>query len=136
MKQPNMADLIVAWQKAKAAEAAANVERLEVERLMIAQIPTPEGNEGSVSMVVGEHRVAVRYSNTVKVDTAKLQGMWESLPEAAHKAFRWKAEADIKNLRGLREFAPADYAKVVVCVETKPAKPSLSIATVEEKEAA
>lgn len=130
----NLATLTAEWIAAKADENAANKRRIEVETQIAALLPN-DGHEGTVAQAVGEYRVAVRYANTVKVDTPKLQAMWDALPEAAHKAFRWKAEADVKNLRALREFAPGDYARVVACVETRPSKPSVSI-TVVEREAA
>jgi len=131
----NLETLTAEWLAAKADENAANKRRLEVEAQIAAALPCVDGTEGTRAEQVGEYKVAVRYSNTVKVDTVKLQGIWEQLPDAAHKAFRWEAKVDTKNLRGLREFAPADYAKVVACVEKKPAKPSVSI-TVVEREAA
>lgn len=135
MKQPTMAELVMAWQKAKAAETAANVERLEIERLMVAQIPAPEGNEGSVSLVVDDFKLAVRYGVTRSVDTAKLQAAWDSLPAKAQEAFTWKASVSTPKLRALAEYMPAEYAKLATFVEVKPSKPSVSVEAIEREAA-
>lgn len=133
MKQPNMAELVSAWQKAKAAESAANVERLEIERLMVAQIPAPENNEGTVNMTVGDFKVGVRYGVTRSVDSEKLQATWDSLPAKAQEAFTWKASVSAPKLRALAEWAPADYQKLVACVEVRPSKPSVSVEQIERE---
>lgn len=132
MKQPNMAALVSAWQKAKAAEAAANLERLDIERQMVAQIPAPEGNEGSVSLVVDDFKLAVRYGVTRSVDTAKLQAAWDSLPAKAQEAFTWKASVSTPKLRALAEYMPAEYAKLASFVEAKPSKPTVSVEAIEK----
>lgn len=132
MKERNMAELVSAWQKAKAAESAANVERLEIERQMVAQIPVPEGNEGSVSMVVGDCKVGVRYGLTRSVNSDVLQAMWDELPAKAQEAFTWKASVSAPKLRALQEYAPGDYSRLAAFVEAKPSKPAISIELIEK----
>lgn len=132
-KAPSMADLMSAWQEAKAEESAANAKRLEIEKLMVAQIPAPEGDEGTVSMVVGDFKLGVRYGVTRSVDSEKLQSMWETLPAKAQEAFTWKASVSTPKLRALAEWAPADYQKLVACVEVRPSKPSVSVEQIERE---
>lgn len=126
--------LTAQWLRAKADEAEANQRRADIELQMVALLPS-EAAEGTVSQAVGDYKVAVSYKVTRKVDSDKLQAIWGDLPEAAHKAFRWKAEIDTKNYKALREFAPADYARIVPLLETKPSKPSVSIVLAEKQAA-
>ena len=130
-----LAELTAAWLAAKAEESAANKRRLEAEQQIAALLPAVEP-EGTIASQVGDYRVAVRYGVTRKVDTEKLQGMWEKLTPAAQSCFKWSAAVTLPKLRALQEFAPpADYAKLAACIETKPSKPAVSVEAVE-KEAA
>lgn len=133
-KPVTMEAFTLAWNMAKQEEADANTRRLAIEQQIVAMLPAAEV-EDTQSTEVADYRVSVKYGVTRKVDTVKLQGLWESLPAAAQKAFRWKSEVDTKNLRALKEFAPADYARVVGVLETKPSKPSVTVTPIEREAA-
>lgn len=127
MKQTTMPELVAAWRAAKAAEQAANAARLDVERQMLALIPPPEGNEGTVSMVVADCKVSVCYGVTRSVDTEALQAMWDTLPAKAQEAFAWKASVSTPKLRALQEYMPTEYSRLAAVVGTKPSKPAVSV---------
>lgn len=130
----NIAELTAAWLTAKADENAANKRRLEIEAQIVAALP-PTAPEASVSAKIGDYAISVRYGVTRKVDADKLGAMWDELPAKAREAFKWTAAPVLPKLRGLMEYAPAEYARVAACIEAKPSKPSVSV-DVLEKEAA
>lgn len=123
MKPANLHELAAAWRAAKAAEAAARDERLAIEEQMLALLPKKD--EGSVTDA--DSGVTVSYKLTRTVDTEALQGAWHELPEHAQRAFRWKADVDLKALRGLQEFDGEAYAAAARFITAKPAKPSISL---------
>lgn len=133
MKPVTIESLTLAWLKAKENEAAANAERLQIEQQIVAMLPGEI--EGTASREVSDYRVSVRYGVTRKVDTTRLQAMWDTLPAKAQEAFRWKADLVLPKLRALQEYMPTEYARLAAAIETKPAKPSISIELVEREAA-
>lgn len=126
-----LAALTAQWLEAKAAEAKANATRVAVEMMIAAELPA-HGPEDTRKAELDGFRVAVRYGVTRKVDTEKLQAMWDELPAKAQEAFKWKADVSLPKLRMLQEFMPVDFAKLAAAIETKPAKPSISVEVVEK----
>jgi hypothetical protein len=123
MKPATLTELAAALAAAKAAENAAKNERLLIEEQILTHMDKKD--EGTVSDK--EAGITVTYKITRTVDTEALQAAWASLPEHAHKAFKWKADVDIRNLRSLKEFDEASYAVVTQFVTAKPAKPTVSV---------
>lgn len=123
MKPATLNELAAAWRAAKAAEAAARDERLAIEEQMLALLPKKD--EGSVTDA--DSGVTVSYKLTRTVDAEELQGAWHDLPEHAQRAFRWKADVDLKALRGLQEFDAEAYAAAARFITAKPAKPTINL---------
>lgn len=135
MNAPNtMTALVAAWSVAKAAEAAANARRLEIEAQIVAAMPSGDP-EGTVKADAGAFRVKVTYKITRNVDSNGLQAVWMTLPDKAQACFAWKASAKVGELRKLQEFLPSEYQRLAAYIEAKPAKPSVVVEPIE-KEAA
>ena len=115
---PNMEELKTAWRAAKAAEDAANAERLRVEAAIVAMMPSKL--EGSVT----EAGVTVTFKVTRKVDAVALQSDWHTLPESVQQAFAWKPSVDTRHLRELEGY---DLTTAQRFFTTTPAKPAISI---------
>lgn len=119
-----LAVLKTALIQAKAAETAAKNARLEIEDAILAHFPSDK-LEGSVTNA--DFGISVTYKLTRTVDTDALQAGWETLSANAQKAFKWKADIDLKQFRAIQELDQASYDQLVAFVTTKPAKPSVSI---------
>jgi hypothetical protein len=61
---------------------------------------------------------------TRKVDAARLQNDWVSLPERVQQAFTWKPAVDARHLRTLEGY---DLTTAQQYYTTTPAKPAISI---------
>ena len=116
--QINLEELKTAWRAAKAAEDAANAERLRVEAAIVAMMPSKL--EGSVT----EAGVTVTFKVTRKVDAVALQSDWHTLPESVQQAFAWKPSVDTRHLRALEGY---DLTTAQRFFTTTPAKPAISI---------
>ena len=114
----NPEELKTAWRMAKAAEDAANAERLRVEAAIVALMPSKL--EGSVT----DAGVTVTFKVTRKVDAVALQNDWPTLPERVQQAFAWKPSVDTRHLRALEGY---DLTTAQRFFTTTPAKPAISI---------
>jgi hypothetical protein len=121
-----------AWLEAKADEAKANAHRVEIEQQMAALLPSKTPEE-TVKAEAAGYRIAVKYGLTRSVDSTALQDIWDSLTEKAQAAFSWKASIKVGELRKVQEFLPAEYAKLATAIESKPAKPSVSVEMLEKE---
>lgn len=126
MNAATLDTLAAAWREAKAAEAAAAARRLEVEAQLVAVLPCPDP-EGRVEAPVAGAVVKIAYKVTRKVDSEALSGAWNSLTPNQRNCFRWKGDIDLRRLRALQEMVPQDYAGLASFIETKPAKPSVTV---------
>lgn len=108
---------------AKAKEAAARDERVAIEELIVARFAPPEGGEGTSK----EGGLSITWKVTRKVDTDALQGVWTDLPINTQKAFRWKADIELKQLRALQELDAGAYATAAKFITTAPAKPAVTL---------
>lgn len=118
--------LAAAWRQAKADEHAANARRVEIEHQICAAMPAQTA-EDTVKAAFDDCVVRVTYKVSRSVDTEGLTAVWQALPDAAQKAFRWKAELNLKQLRALQELLPDEYRRVAAFIEAKPAKPAVTI---------
>ena len=109
--------------EAKQAEAAARDTRIAIEEEILAHFEAPVTGEGSKTEV----RVTVAWKVTRKVDTDALQAAWTTLPANAQKAFRWKADTDLKQLRALQDLDMAGYGAAAKFITTTPAKPAITL---------
>ena len=114
----NLEELKTAWRVAKAAEDAANAERLRVEAAIVALMPSKL--DGSVT----DAGVTVTYKVTRKVDAVALQNDWHTLPESVQQAFAWKPSVDARHLRALEGY---ELTTAQTYFTTTPAKPAIAI---------
>ncbi len=117
--------LAAAWVIAKAGEDRAKAERYEIEKAMLALMPSKE--EGTVSHGEGSLKVSATYKLTRKVDATELQGAWTALPEIVQAAFTWKPDVSISQLRALEKANPENYQIALRFITSAPAKPSIKV---------
>lgn len=127
---PTLESLTLALVLAKDEERALIERRRALEDQIAEMLPT-DALEGSISCEVGDYRIAVKRGLTRSVNTPKLQEMWETLPPKAQEAFRWSAAVALPKLRALQEYMPADYARLAAVIETKPARPAVTVDLIE-----
>jgi hypothetical protein len=118
-----LTELIAALRAAKSAETAAKNERLRLEDLIEKQFTKPDGGEGSHT----DEEVKITWKINRTVDTAAVQAGWDNLTSRAQKAFRWKAEVDLTQLRALKDLDSEAYTQAAEFITSKPAKPSIEL---------
>ena len=118
-----ISELTAALRQAKLAESIAKTERLRLEELIEKQFTKPDGGEGSHT----DEEVKITWKINRTVDTAAVQAGWDSLTANAQKAFRWKADVDLTQLRALKDLDSAAYAQAAEFITSKPAKPSIEL---------
>jgi hypothetical protein len=116
-------ELTAALKAAKAAEEKAKADRLDIEAKMVALFAKPATGEGTHN----DEDFSITWKLNRTVDTDKLSAAYESLPANAQRAFRWKAEVELKNLRALSELDPVSYSAAAEFITSKPAKPSIEL---------
>lgn len=116
-------ELTAALKAAKAAEDNAKALRLEIEGKIVALYAKPATGEGTHN----DEEFSITWKLIRTVDTEKLSAGYESLPVNAQRAFRWKAEVELKNLRALAELDPVSYSAAAEYITSKPAKPSIDL---------
>ena len=115
-------ELTAALKVAKAAEDAAKQDRLAIEAKMVALFAKPASGEGTHN----DDEFSIWKLNRT-VDTDKLSAAFDQLPVNAQRAFRWKADVELKNLRALSELDPVAYSAAAQFITSKPAKPSITL---------
>ena len=118
-----ISELATALRAAKAAEEKAKADRLDIEAKMVALFAKPATGEGTHN----DEEFSITWKLNRTVDTEKLSAGYESLPVNAQRAFRWKAEVELKNLRALSELDPVSYSAAAEFITSKPAKPSIEL---------
>lgn len=108
---------------AKAAENKAKSERYAAEEALVAIYQDQAPKEGAIK---GEG-FSITYKLTRKVDNDKLFNAYDSLTPNAKKAFRFKAEVDLKQFRALSEMDEIGFATISDFVTTAPAKPTVTV---------
>lgn len=127
MNRATLSELKTAWLAAKAAERAANEERLAVEAAILALMP--EQTEGTVTDK--DTGVSVAFKVTRSVDTESVQRDWTALPRNVQDAFKWKADIDTKKFKAIQDLSPSDFTVLARYVTSKAAKPSITVSTKE-----
>jgi hypothetical protein len=120
---PTAAMLVADLRAAKAAETAAMARRLAIEADLVGLFAVPEGGEGTHK----DEEFSITWKLTRKVDTEAVQAAWNALAANTQKAFRWKADIDLKNLRALQELDLGAYRKAAEFITTSPAKPAITL---------
>ena len=82
------------WLNLKHAEKELQKRRREVEDELLTYVATvPEGT------VQVNDRLKIQFKLTRKVDSDKLDEIWDTLPENVQDVFEWEAKPVLKNLR-------------------------------------
>jgi hypothetical protein len=115
--------LLAALKAAKVAENEAKEIRTGLETAILDLCPPVEAGEGIAKL----EGFSITYKMTRAVDTEALQDAWGSLPANAQKAFKWKAEIDLKNYRAIQEMDQTAFTTLAKFVTSKPAKPTITI---------
>ena len=118
-----ISELATALRAAKAAEEKAKTHRLEIEDKMLALFSKPVSGEGTHN----DEDFSIVWKLNRTVDSDKLSAAFETLPANAQRAFRWKAEVELKSLRALSELDPVSYSAAAEFITSKPAKPSITL---------
>ena len=116
-------ELTAALKVAKAVEDAAKQDRLAIEAKMVALFAKPASGEGTHN----DEEFSITWKLNRTVDTDKLSAAFDQLSVNAQRAFRWKAEVELKNLRALSELDPVAYSAAAQFITSKPAKPSITL---------
>lgn len=115
--------LVAHLRQAKEKEAQAVEYRRAIEAQIVSRYAVPEGGEGTVK----DDEFSITYKVTRTVDTTTLQAAWSALSPNTQKAFKWKADVDLKHLRALVDMDPDNAFQAQGFITTKPAKPSLTL---------
>lgn len=118
-------DLAIRWSRAKAAEQAANKERLAVEAEIAKLVGVAE--EGTTTAETAAFKIKTVGKLTRSLDSDALQTDWEALPEAIQKCFSWDAKLDTKAFRALESMRDDLIPTISKYITTKPAKASISV---------
>lgn len=118
-------DLAIEWLKAKGAERAANLKRLEVEKEIIDQLGCPE--ESSKTTQVDEAlKVIIKGSMSYKADIGMLLPLLEQLP-AHMRPIKVETKLDETGAKYLRNNEPNIWRLIAPAITVKPAKPSITV---------
>ena len=120
----NLEELAGQWRTAKRAEERARDERGTIEQQIIAL--TGSKPEGSETHAAGEFKVTVTGKMTRKLDADLWESIKDSIPENL-RPVSYKPSLDLKGLRYLQNNEPEIYAIAAKAIETKPAKPSVTV---------
>ena len=115
--------LVAELKAAKMAEETAKKNRLDVENKILALYVTPTGGEGTHN----DEEFSIAWKLTRTVDAEALSAVFEMLGANVQKAFRWKPEVDVRQLRALQELDAPAYAEAAKYFTSKPAKPSVTL---------
>jgi hypothetical protein len=115
--------LVAELRAAKMAEETAKKNRLDVENKILALYATPDGGEGTHN----DEEFSIAWKLTRTVDAEALSAVFEMLGANVQKAFRWKPDVDLRQLRALQELDAPAYAEAAKYFTSKPAKTSVTL---------
>ena len=118
-----ISNLIAELRAAKEAEENAKQNRLKIENKIIALYAHPITGEGTHN----DEEFSISWKLTRTVDTEALSAEFEMLGANVQKAFRWKPEVDVRQLRNLQELDAPAYAEAAKFFTSKPAKTSVTL---------
>jgi hypothetical protein len=121
---PKLAKLATDWRESKRAEENARDARLRIEQEILEQTGCKE--EGSQTHDAGDWRITVTGKLKRKLNADKWREIEDSIPEAL-RPVEYKPALDTAGLRCLENNEPDIYRQICQAIETKPAKPSITI---------
>ena len=124
MSQETLHALAECWLAAKRSEDSAREDRVCIEEEIIALTGCRE--EGSQTHDAGDWKITVTGKLTRKLDADAWARIEPIIPEAM-RPVKYVPTLDITGLRYLENNEPDIYRLVAKAIETKPAKPAVSI---------
>lgn len=118
----NIPLLVAALRAAKAVEDDAVAQRKTLQAQLVSLITQP----GLETTFKGEG-FQIAYKLDRKVDAEMLWAAYPTLSLNAQKAFRFKADVDLKAYRALEEFDAPAFKTISAFVTTKPATPTVTL---------
>ena len=109
---------------AKAQEQKAVDDRRAIEDTIV-QVLREQGHTSGTHKT-DRFKVVVRTGETFKLDEKKWKQVEGQVPEEA-QPIKWKAEADPKGCRYLRENEPALWAVIAAAIEARESRPSIAV---------
>lgn len=104
---------------------AATARKAAIAKAIADALPGTE--EGATHAEAGNYKLTVSRGLKRSADTESLQVKWNDINETTRKAFRWKADVDLRNLRALEVANEAAYKQALSFITAKPAAPSVSV---------
>jgi len=120
----NLTELAAQWLSAKDAEKRIRDKRVEIEKEIMMITGCKE--EGSKTHQAGDYKITVTGKLTRKLDVPKWNDVEEKIPEAL-RPVTYKPTLDTKGLRYLEDNEPDVFRIIADAIETKPAKPTITI---------
>lgn len=115
--------LVAELRAAKLAEETTRLTRIAIEEQILLLFNPPRSGEATHK---GEG-FSITWKLTRTVDTAALQSAWQELNANAQKAFKWKADTDLRQLRALQDLDQIAYQQAAQYITAKPAKPAITL---------
>lgn len=115
--------LIAEIRAAKQAEDAAKATRYAAEEQLVEMFAAQAPQEGAIKL----DGASITYKVTRKVDNDRLFDAYDGLRPNAKKAFRFKAEVDLKQFRALSDLDEITFATIADFVTTYPSKPTITL---------
>ena len=131
MKKP-IEQLSQEWLEAKHAEVQALEKRREIEEEILSMIQTRD--EGTTSENIGDLKLSVTFKMDRKVDANAVQEAWNVLPPLVQEAFIWKPDLVLRHARAIESANPEAYKVLAKFITIKPARPSVKVEIIQEKE--
>lgn len=133
--QPQSIDgLAYLLEQAKQAEADARQARLRAEEALLAAVPIGK-DEGTTSETGAYYKVKVTTKLTRKVLPDKLEDVLSQVgKEAFGVVFKPDVKLNVRGLHSMEEANPEAYRIITTALETKPAKPAVSVERITTEE--
>ena len=119
---------------AKAAEDSARRHRMQIEERICEYMNLPV--EGTSHIEDAGWRITVTAKLNRTLDEARLREVAHQIPDdVGAKVIRWKPDLVLKELRACQQYRPDVYEVLASAITTKPAKPAVKLARIEEEAA-
>jgi len=121
----NLELLAANWLEAKASERCANLKRISIEEAMMDYIkPNKEG--ATTTALDNGYRIVVTNRTNFKADIEALNDITYNWDQPL-VPIKIKFELDDTKLKDLREHHPKLWREIATVIESKPAKPHVSV---------
>lgn len=126
MVKEKLQELSQKWEKAKAKEKAANIERVNIESEMAMLLQIPDDLEDTKKYETEDYKVTITGRITKKIDADLLQEIAaeNNTSEYLGTLFNWKPTLDAKAWRNAN---PTITAPLMGAITSKPGKPSFKV---------